>query len=252
MQKSFPENFQIGRETIWLNTISSTNDLMQNYAENGANEGLVIRADAQKSGKGQGNHKWISTPGLNLLMSVLLYPEPLAAVEAFIVSKMATIAVVATLKDYGLTTHIKWPNDIYASNRKMGGILIENQMRGNLLKQTILGIGININQAKFDELQGEATSFFLEKKQHIEVALFCKDLCLKLNEYYKLLFTEPAWINANFNENLLFLGQKRKFKVDQMELEGTIQAVDDQGRLVVAWPECTQAYMHKSISYIWN
>jgi BirA family biotin operon repressor/biotin-[acetyl-CoA-carboxylase] ligase len=114
-----------------------------------AEEGLLIFADFQSRGRGQGDHSWQSRPGENLLMSLLLRPAFLSASDQFLLSILASVGICDYLREKGVHATVKWPNDILTSRGKIAGILIEHLIKGELLDTTILGIGLNINQAQF-------------------------------------------------------------------------------------------------------
>lgn len=113
-------------------------------------EGFIVRTDFQTSGKGQKGNSWESERGKNLLFSILLYPTYLPIEKQFIISQLISIAIKKTLDQYSVGFSVKWPNDIYYFDKKIGGILIENIIQGNKIKSMIAGIGLNINQIKFE------------------------------------------------------------------------------------------------------
>lgn len=111
-------------------------------------EGTVFWSDFQSEGKGQRGNKWESEKGKNLLFSILLYPE-VKANEQFIISQIVSLAIAECLLCYTEDITIKWPNDIYWKEKKICGILVENRLNEDNIEQSIVGIGININQNKF-------------------------------------------------------------------------------------------------------
>ncbi len=137
---------KIGSKIIHLESVDSTN----NYAANLVHQancinGTVILADDQYLGKGQRGSEWLTSKGDNLTSSIIIYPDKLAVDDQFYLTCMAALSVVDTLKGYGIQANIKWPNDIYVNQEKIGGILIENVIQGNLIKTAIIGIGLNVN-----------------------------------------------------------------------------------------------------------
>lgn len=111
----------------------------------------VVITNNQTEGKGQPGNKWETEPGKNLTFSMIFYPNPIKASEQFIISKAVSVAIVKTLKKFNLNATIKWPNDIYVNDKKLGGILIENTLSGQTIDQCIIGIGLNINQETFPD-----------------------------------------------------------------------------------------------------
>jgi len=135
---------------IYLEQVSSTNDYATELLKSGKAKHLqAIRTDFQSAGKGQKGSSWESEWGKNLLFSVILLPEQLEADKAFFISVVASLAITDALHPYVPDVKIKWPNDIYYSNRKLGGILIENSIGHNRILSSVIGIGLNINQSSF-------------------------------------------------------------------------------------------------------
>ncbi|HZX59878.1 MAG TPA: biotin--[acetyl-CoA-carboxylase] ligase, partial [Mucilaginibacter sp.] len=113
-------------------------------------DGTVIMADDQHAGRGQQNNRWHSEPGKNLTFSLLLRPSFLSVTRQFDLTRAVSMGIIEALRPFlGEKLKIKWPNDIYYEDRKMGGILIENTLQSNQIKNSVIGIGLNINQEAF-------------------------------------------------------------------------------------------------------
>jgi len=136
---------------IHLSETESTNQSLRLLANAGklANKSIVW-TDYQTKGRGQAGNSWESAPGMNLLCSILFYPFQLPANQSFAVLELAALSVKYTLDEYVSDISIKWPNDIYFQNKKISGILIENDIAEGLITRSIIGIGINLNQTKFE------------------------------------------------------------------------------------------------------
>ena len=109
----------------------------------------VVVADYQTAGKGCGSNSWESERGKNLTFSVLLHPEEIPASCQFRISEIVSVALCKVLEQYLSPLTIKWPNDIYVGDRKICGILIENRLQGSSILDSIVGIGLNVNQTIF-------------------------------------------------------------------------------------------------------
>ncbi|MBR1575953.1 MAG: biotin--[Bacteroidales bacterium] len=136
---------------IWLDVTDSTNDAVRRLLPDLANLS-VVAARKQTAGRGQGDHSWTSAPGENLTFTWLLRFPPcpaVAASEILLLTQTVTRGIREYLMDRGVETRIKWPNDIYAGDRKICGILIENILDGKQVSSSILGIGLNLNQLRF-------------------------------------------------------------------------------------------------------
>lgn len=114
------------------------------------NDCVVVVADYQTAGRGCGSNTWESERGKNLTFSMLIHPESLPANEQFHITEVVSVALCETLESYiNNKVKIKWPNDIYVDDRKICGILIENRLQGSTIKDSIIGIGLNVNQRVF-------------------------------------------------------------------------------------------------------
>ena len=110
----------------------------------------VVVADYQTAGKGCGGNSWESEKGKNLTFSMMIQPEDIPANEQFRITEITSVALCEVLEKYlNQRVEIKWPNDIYVGDRKICGMLIENQLQGNRIKNCIIGIGLNVNQREF-------------------------------------------------------------------------------------------------------
>lgn len=136
---------------IWLDVTDSTNDEARRHLSDLDNLS-VVAARAQTAGRGQGDHTWTSAPGENLTFSLVLKTPPLppvAAADLLLVTQLITRSLREYLLQKGVQARIKWPNDIYVGDRKICGILIENVLESGFLRDSIVGIGLNLNQVRF-------------------------------------------------------------------------------------------------------
>jgi BirA family biotin operon repressor/biotin-[acetyl-CoA-carboxylase] ligase len=106
-------------------------------------------AEFQTAGRGCGTNRWESERGKNLLFSMLIHPNDIAASRQFHISMAVSLAICEALGQYIGDLSIKWPNDIYWRNGKIGGILIEHTLQGTVIKDSIIGVGLNVNQRMF-------------------------------------------------------------------------------------------------------
>lgn len=117
--------------------------------EHGNKENTVVVTDYQTAGRGCGTNKWESERGQNLLFSVIIHPDNVAAADQFILSMANAQALRDTLAEYTDQVKIKWPNDIYWRDKKICGTLIETTLQGKHIGDCIIGTGINVNQHCF-------------------------------------------------------------------------------------------------------
>ncbi len=139
---------------IELPAIPSTNTWAKEHAAQLAHGDIVV-TPCQTAGRGQRGNTWESEPGKNLTFSILLRPERIHPSEQFIISEVVSLATADAVANalsasrFNLPAMVKWPNDIYAGDRKIAGILIEHSVCGGSIGHTIAGIGLNVNQTQF-------------------------------------------------------------------------------------------------------
>lgn len=148
--KPCPETFPYPLMTL-EQTESTSQYLTQlcNNDQESVVEFTTVTAEFQTAGKGQHGNSWESEEGKNLLFSLVLYPTFLEARRQFVLSQVVSLAIKEELSRWSNEITIKWPNDIYWQDRKICGILIENDLCGHTISRSISGIGININQEVF-------------------------------------------------------------------------------------------------------
>ena len=134
---------------IHIEETTSTN-LIARDMETEDDETVVITTDFQTDGKGQGSNKWESEKGKNLLFSIITPTLSIESRKQFLISMAMANAIYDALVDNGIKgVSIKWPNDIYAGNYKISGTLIENRLAGCVIRRSIIGVGLNVNQSVF-------------------------------------------------------------------------------------------------------
>jgi BirA family biotin operon repressor/biotin-[acetyl-CoA-carboxylase] ligase len=137
----------LGRTCYGFDVLASTNASLHALGQQGAPEGTIVLADEQTAGRGQANRVWISPPRCNLYASVLLRPS-IAPAQAPLLSLLAAVALVDTLRQEGAVCGIKWPNDVLIRRRKVAGILAEMETHRDSIEFVVVGIGVNVNMTQ--------------------------------------------------------------------------------------------------------
>ena len=150
-------------DIIWLNEVDSTNKYVKMHVDELDNLS-VVTALTQTAGRGQGDHKWHSKPGENLLFTILLKNPDVLPADQAIISNTVAESVVKVLEKHGIEAWIKPPNDIWVADKKICGILIEHSLRAGRISWTIIGIGLNVNQTVFPEDLPNPTSMAILKE----------------------------------------------------------------------------------------
>lgn len=225
-----------GKNLMALPEIESTNSfLMKQLRLRELPEGTTVITHVQTSGRGQQGSHWLSEPGKNNLFSIVFYPKKVAADQLFILSQTMSLGIRdAVEKICDEHTYIKWPNDIYVQNKKVCGILIENNFKGSDLNYSIAGFGLNVNQTNFGNDLPHASS--LKNISGIEFNLDnVLATCLQeIEKRYLQLFSEKY--NIIRNDYLQFLYRRNiltSFKHERSIFEGMIQSTDETGKLII-------------------
>ncbi len=236
----------LGSPFIELLSVDSTNNYALTKLHAGLTQhGAAFFAHEQIAGKGQRGKTWISEKDANLILSVVINPHHLLELtQQFLLSACVAVSAAEFFSRYaGDATRIKWPNDLYWSDRKAGGILIENII-GSQRSDTespiaswlwaVAGIGININQASFSpELKNPVSLRQITGKNFDPVAL-AKELCDILEKNFKYLIING--FDTIYTTYLSLLYKKNepvKLKKDNRVFEAIIQSVLPTGELVV-------------------
>jgi len=227
-----------GKPLHFFPTIDSTNTYAVALAREGAPEGTTVIADEQTGGKGRLGRTWISPPGVNLYLSLILRPR-VAAGAAPQINLLAGVAVAEAIAQVsGLTPAIKWPNDILVDGKKVCGILAEMQTEGGSLQSLVLGIGVNVNaslSAFPPDLHDKASSLSLVAGRSIDRVAFTAALLTHLEKLYLL------WIEKGFPALRLMweryagdlIGRKITVAAPEGEVVGTVLGLDDDGALLL-------------------
>ena len=147
-------------DIIWLERVDSTNDEARRHISEIDNLS-VVSALEQTKGRGQHGNTWLSMPGENLTFSLIVKDFRIKSNEQSAISQATALSLTKILGRYGIEARIKWPNDIYAGDNKICGILIENSLKGMEIDWSIIGIGLNVNQTSFPEHLPNPTSMRL-------------------------------------------------------------------------------------------
>ncbi|MEN8230152.1 MAG: biotin--[acetyl-CoA-carboxylase] ligase [Bacteroidota bacterium] len=235
---------------IKLDKVVSTNSFVAELIKEEIDEeGLVVIAEYQEHGRGQGGHSWHSLEGENLLMSLLLYPAFLSASEQFQLSRVASLAICNALESMGVEPVIKWPNDILTGRGKIAGILLEHGITGKNLSHSIMGIGLNLNQSHFPDFPISATSLILEKEISTDPDSMAETLLEKISGWYKLLKEGRGEVlEQEYLDRLYMLDQTASFVVCGEEIAGMIRGVNNYGELQVEIEGRIQTFGHQEIS----
>jgi BirA family biotin operon repressor/biotin-[acetyl-CoA-carboxylase] ligase len=240
----------IGDTIIELASVDSTNA----YAASAEfKDGTVIWAHNQFAGRGQHDRQWHSEAGKNLTFTVVLKPGFLAPDRQFQLNKSISLGLLDFVHSFSPhALKVKWPNDIYAGSRKLGGILIENRIMGSRLGTSFVGIGLNVNQTCFSPEIPNPVSLVQLGRHELVLKDALLSLCHCLNKRYTALCQEDTGgLDLEFDQNLLGYRQWRSYMIEGRQLEGQIMGVDESGRLMIEQRNGkVAAFFHGGIEYV--
>ena len=254
MQNNTFSTLFVGQNLIKLKEVDSTNNFLKDLVSKSEPlaEGTVIMADNQFAGRGQQESVWQTQAGKNISTSIYLKPSFLPLNKQFYLNIAVSLAVSDALSSFiSEGIKVKWPNDMYYLNKKLGGILIENTLTGTSIKSSVIGIGLNVNQSEFSESISErATSVIQILQRNVPLMDIMEKIFIFMEKYYLILRAGKYSILQNdylaklYNYNVSAL-----YKQNDEIFEGIIKGVEDGGRLTVDTKDGLKRFNFKEIEF---
>lgn len=234
----------MGKLILNYKEIQSTNREAERLIFDGSIvENAFLVTEYQSDGKGRMRNKWYSEPGKNLLMSWIVFHEVLSVSSQFLLSKAVSLAIIDVLDEYTIRCSIKWPNDIVCHSKKLGGILIENNIMGSRIRHSIAGIGLNVNQLEFPAFPYEASSMKGITGKTYSVKLVRDQLIAALDKRLSQIHPEDSSrIDEDYLKHLYRMNAKAEFICEGHEFEGILRGVDELGQILVESAEGIKSY----------
>jgi BirA family biotin operon repressor/biotin-[acetyl-CoA-carboxylase] ligase len=250
-----PLNLQDNQDAliVVLDTVDSTNNYAMRLIDaDKAQYGLTIVSKEQTDGKGQRGRKWVGEPGDSLMMSLIIQPkyklDKQSVFNAAVTTAIAEALHVVTGRN---DIYIKWPNDMIVNDKKTGGVLIENVIRGANWAYSVIGIGLNVGHPHFPNDLPQATSLFREFGElfHIEDILHI----IRTKILQKLELNEDVQeVMDGYNRYLYKRDAIQTFTDATTEWSVVIKQVNNDGTLRVMNADGTIAnYTHGSVTWKW-
>jgi BirA family biotin operon repressor/biotin-[acetyl-CoA-carboxylase] ligase len=221
----------VGRQIYYFDSVDSTMEIARKLAKEGAAEGTIIIADKQICGRGRMGRTWLSADG-NLAMSIILYPSLTTLPQLIMIASVAVVKAIKTVAN--IDAHIKWPNDVMIKEKKVCGILIENQLIGDRVSFSLIGIGLNINfnPLAFPEISAIATSLSYELGREIPRTELTVAI---LSALEKLYMQAQSGISAykEWGEHMETIGKSIRVQSGEAILQGKAEAVTEHGNLIL-------------------
>ena len=237
-----------------LKQVDSTNTFLKNILSNSkpVPEGTVIMAEDQFAGRGQRENVWHAEPGKNLTFSILLRPNFIDAAGQYDVTRAASLGVYDALQPLlGDGLKIKWPNDIYYQDKKLGGMLIENILQGSQIKNSVIGIGLNVNQDNFHDNAHNATSIRKILQRDYDLKNILAEICNHIEAYYlHLKAGRFDFVRNAYLSRLYWLNEERQYRSNGQVFAGRIKSVTNAGMLVIDKDGEEAAFNLKEIEFL--
>jgi len=224
----------LGKQIIHFDTLESTNATaieMQNLEK--IEEGFAIVSSFQQAGKGMEDNQWESEFGKNLLLSFCVCPDFIKPEEQFLLNKVVSLAVADLVKEKlpRMEVKVKWPNDIYVSNKKIAGILINNSIVGNKMSSSVIGIGLNVNQSIFESDAPNPVSLKILSKKDYDLDLLLYRLCDFINLRFRGLMRDRNKIDRAYLKKLYRFDIFENYIIGAKTVEAKITGLDKYGKL---------------------
>lgn len=229
----------IGRKIFFYDTVGSTNTVALELA-GGTEEGAVVIAESQEKGRGRLGRSWVSPPGVNIYLSILLYPR-VEHEHATLITLLSAVACTHALrKTTGLTVSVKWPNDLVVSDRKLGGILTETKITRKHGILAVIGVGINVNMESHDVpdyIRTTATSVKNETGRSTMREPIVSEILNETDRWYKVMQAgRVTEIISEWQHLTSTLGRQVLVTTGEGTYTGLAEAIDDRGLLLVRLP----------------
>ncbi len=237
---------------ISLFEVDSTNNYASNLMESETlPHASVITAQFQTQGRGQRGNEWHGAANQNLMATWVFHFKYLKTADSFVYNQAVALALRKGISEWlDKDVFIKWPNDIIVQDKKIAGILIENNIQGDNVRSSLCGIGVNVLQLQFP--LGNATSLRLEGSKIDKVDDLLSNVHEQLLQHLELIQNSPIGIHKQYLQHLYQLGNKIEFYHNNLRIEGQIKGVDEWGRLHVESPSLGSQYFQAGeIRWVW-
>lgn len=229
-----------GNEVVCYEETDSTNNRAKEAGEKGAASGMIFLTESQTAGKGRRGRSWVSPPGENIYMSLLLRPDidPSKAPMLTLVMGLSVAEAIRQVTE--ADARIKWPNDIVVGKKKVCGILTEMATEIQCINYVVIGVGMNIHQKEFpEELNEVATSLYLETEKNYQRSEILAAVLERFEENYDtfLKSQDLSGLREAYNAILVNCNQTVRVLEPGNEYEAVAEGIDSAGELIVTLPD---------------
>ncbi|MEN8193675.1 MAG: biotin--[acetyl-CoA-carboxylase] ligase [Bacteroidota bacterium] len=238
----------IGSNFIIYDEVNSTNEQLLSD-ENIKNHGTVLLAENQFVGRGRLGRKWLSEKDMSLTFSILLN-EDITPDKLNLINLGASLAVAKSLENlYQLDVHLKWPNDVLISNRKISGILVESTSKGKNIERAVIGIGINVNQPAFEgKFMMTPTSIRREFGKPVKRERLISEILNEFEEIITQINKKQEVVLDAWRSRCNWIGEKVKIENVEESIFGIFENIDSDGFLLLRQKDGTKKIINGDVS----
>ncbi|MEK7398572.1 MAG: biotin--[acetyl-CoA-carboxylase] ligase [Candidatus Poribacteria bacterium] len=226
----------LGKEIVYFDETTSTNDVAFALAIDGAINGTLVIADSQTKGRGRLDRKWFSPKGTSILASLIMRPK-IALSHSGNITPITTISIVQAIRHItNLTAMIKWPNDIVVNDRKVSGILVESKIERNRAKFFVVGFGVNVNIPKNDfpeEILETATSLSVELQHEVSRVQLLQEILYQLESRYTEMMDDSIDFLQEWKNLSVTIGRRVKIERPDEVFFAKALDIDKNGALII-------------------
>ena len=230
-----------GKQVYYFDSIDSTQNQAMKIASDEANNGTVIIAEKQTSGKGRLGRKWISPKG-GIWLSIILHPKfDISVITLFPIASALALSN-AIEKTLNIKSELKWPNDITIKGKKVAGMLVDASLESNKIENLILGVGINFNVdiKQIEKSLKDTPNFYgvtslSEQNKTVKSILLVQSFLMELEQMYNLLNAgDTKKIIRDWTRKSSTIGQNIELSTEDGKIRGKAIKIDDDGALVIS------------------
>ncbi|NJK78053.1 MAG: biotin--[acetyl-CoA-carboxylase] ligase [Nanoarchaeota archaeon] len=230
-----------GKRAYYFDSVDSTQNHAMKMASDETNNGAIIIAERQSSGRGRLGRKWISPKG-GIWFSIIIHPKfDISMITLFPIASALALSN-ALEKTLNIKSELKWPNDITINGKKVAGMLVDATIESNKIENMILGVGINYNVdiKQIEKLLKNTQNFYgaaslSEQNKIIKPVLLVQSFLIELEEIYNLLNNgESKKIIKDWIKKSSTIGQNIEVDTENGKIKGKAAKIDDDGALIIS------------------
>ena len=227
---------KIGKNIEYYPKTESTNiDAWELIKSEEIINGTIIITDNQFQGKGRNGHSWFMGPGKGIAISIILI-DKIDKHKALLIPIVIGIGLIKTLKSFGIKDSLKWPNDIFFKEKKLGGILCESKLAKNSVDQLVIGIGLNVNEIKDDfpkELKSSATSCKIITEKSLQREIIIAKMLYHIESQLKMIKDDTRTIINIWESYCNHINKPISFYFNKKKLDGVFIGLDASGQAII-------------------